>query len=134
MRSDSVARILAGAALCGAWVCFDELNRLSPPELSAIADILTTLQEAIAAKHAGAPGARLKLGGVETDKFSTDTMVFFTMNPACRGYGGRSLLPASLQRLFRPVVMSKPDSADILAVSLSIMGFSDSHKLASLLV
>ena len=56
--------------------------------------------------------------------------IFVTMNPAGKGYGGRSKLPDNLKQLFRPVAMSAPANELIAEVLLFSEGFKEAKKLA----
>lgn len=60
--------------------------------------------------------------------------IFVTMNPAGKGYGGRSKLPDNLKMLFRPVAMSAPDNEIIADVLLNAEGFQCAEILAKKIV
>eukprot|EP01035_Chromulina_nebulosa_P017589 gene17589-23159_t len=60
--------------------------------------------------------------------------IFVTLNPAGKGYGGRSRLPDNLKALFRPVAMGAPDNELIAEVSLVTEGFTQAKDLASKIV
>ena len=57
-----------------------------------------------------------------------------TLNPAGKGYGGRSKLPDNLKQLFRPVAMTKPDNDLIAEVILYSEGFKEAKSLGRKLV
>lgn len=60
--------------------------------------------------------------------------IFVTLNPAGKGYGGRSKLPDNLKQLFRPVAMSAPNFELIAESTFISEGFQYATKLANKLV
>lgn len=124
----SMGRIFTGLVKCGAWGCFDEFNRLKEDQLSAVSQQIQVIQAAIKARE-----PRVDLLGVNID-VDFNAGIFVTMNPAGKGYGGRSKLPDNLKQLFRPVAMSRPDNELIAEVILYSEGFSGAKDLASKMV
>ncbi|XP_076467409.1 LOW QUALITY PROTEIN: cytoplasmic dynein 2 heavy chain 1-like [Babylonia areolata] len=124
----SMGRIFVGLVKCGAWGCFDEFNRLEEAVLSAVSMQIQTIQDAIKARE-----PMLELLGKTVD-IDHNSGIFITMNPAGKGYGGRSKLPDNLKQLFRPVAMSKPDNDLIAEVILYSEGFKAAKSLGRKLV
>ena len=120
----SMGRILIGIVKCGAWGCFDEFNRLKVDQLSAVSQIIQLIQEAL---KNGEPSCPL-LG--RTIDVSPSSGIFVTLNPAGKGYGGRSKLPDNLKQLFRAVAMTVPDNELITETMLLSEGFRHAKKLA----
>ena len=60
--------------------------------------------------------------------------IFVTLNPAGKGYGGRSKLPDNLKQLFRPVAMAAPDIDLIAEVTLFAEGFKEAKRLSKKIV
>lgn len=128
LESTSMVRIFIGIVKCGAWGCFDEFNRLKEDQLSAISQQIQIIQDAI--KTRSSP---INLLGRNID-VNFNSGIFVTLNPAGKGYGGRSRLPDNLKALFRPVAMGAPDNELIAEVSLVTEGFTESKDLASKIV
>ncbi|KAL0219986.1 hypothetical protein P9112_005639 [Eukaryota sp. TZLM1-RC] len=124
----SMTRIFTGLLLCGAWGCFDEFNRLDVNVLSAISQQIQVIQSAIFEKR-----DQVK---IINDDVSVDhnSAVFVTLNPAGKGYGGRSVLPDNLKSLFRSIAMSTPDIEIITQVLLQAEGFNHSQNLSKKIV
>jgi dynein heavy chain 2 len=128
LESTSMVRIFVGIIKCGAWGCFDEFNRLKEDQLSAISQQIQIIQDSIKLKIT--PIVLLE----KTIDVDFNSGIFVTLNPAGKGYGGRSKLPDNLKALFRPVAMGAPDNELIAEVSLITEGFTESKKLASKVV
>jgi dynein heavy chain 2 len=120
----SMARIFLGLVKCGAWGCFDEFNRLLEEQLSAISQQIQVIQFAIKANQ-----SHLELIGRRVE-VNPNSGIFVTLNPAGKGYGGRSRLPDNLKQLFRPVAMSIPDNELIAEVLLYAEGFKEAKQLS----
>ena len=119
----SMGRIFTGLVKCGAWGCFDEFNRLDEAVLSAISQQIQTIQTALKNKSPS-----LELLGMQME-VNSNAGIFVTLNPAGKGYGGRSQLPDNLKQLFRAVAMTAPDKELIAEVIL----YSESYKTAKVL-
>ena len=107
-----------------AWGCFDEFNRLDEAVLSAVSMQIQVIQDAL---KSGASSLTLLDRKIE---INPNSGIFVTLNPAGKGYGGRSKLPDNLKQLFRPVAMSKPNNELIAEVLLYSDGFKNANILA----
>ena len=121
-----VCRFFKGLASSGAWVCFDEFNRMETHILSLISQVVISIQGAI---RTGA--AVLQLDESKPIQLKADCAIFITLNP---GYAGRSELPMNLKALFRSISMVVPDSVFITEILLYSSGFVGAQQLAKKIV
>jgi len=148
----STQYVLSGVCRLGAWVCFDEFNRLRPRDLSTVSELLYTIQVALRERLSTVDLVEsFQVSEAETDprlpttktvtepvtslrgiKLRPDTGVFVTRNPT---YIGRSELPDNLKRLLREISMHMPDTLQITRLILRRIGLPNdlSSKLASAL-
>eukprot|EP00759_Apiculatamorpha_spiralis_P039816 PhF_6_TR38629/c0_g1_i1/m.57632/K10414/DYNC2H, DNCH2; dynein heavy chain 2, cytosolic len=124
----AMGRIFVGLVKCGSWGCFDEFNRLKVDQLSAISQMIQVIQEAL---KNGEESCEL-LG--KSVKINNTAGIFVTLNPAGKGYGGRSKLPDNLKQLFRAVAMTVPDLELIAETILYSEGFTCGKELSKKLI
>ena len=115
-------RFFKGICAQGAWVVFDEFNRLSPIILTFLSQIIINIQNKI----------RERASFVTLDEsgklnLNMNASVFITLNP---GYAGRTELPMDLKNLFRSISMVVPDATFITEILLFSAGFKNAQELA----
>lgn len=117
----AISRILLGICQVGAWVCFDEFNRLDSKMLSAVSSQIEKIELGLSNNSIAID----LLGNVT--KLSKNTSIFITMNPT---YAGRSSLPENLKKLFRSFSVNKTNKEAIAEVILYSQGFKEAKEIS----
>lgn len=99
--------------------------RLDEEVLSAVSQQIQVIQAALKDR---APNLELLGKTIDLDPAAG---IFVTLNPAGKGYGGRSKLPDNLKQLFRSVAMSAPDLEQISEVILYSEGFVNAREIGT---
>lgn len=118
---ENILRFFKGIASAGAWLIFDEFNRLDPKILAFLSQIIIQIQNSIR--------KRVSFVHFDQDKnpLKFTAAVFITLNP---GYAGRTELPMDLKNLFRSVSMVVPDAVFISEILLFSSGFKNAQELS----
>ena len=103
-----MATLFLGIINTGAWVCFDEFNRIEIEVLSVIRIQLVQIFDALRAKLTSIP-----FKGNAGVRINHSLAIFITMNPQ---YIFRSELPDNLKILFRPVALKAADRQRICEI------------------
>jgi len=118
---ECMIRIFKGVISCGAWICFENFNRLKLELLSSIAQNLTQMKQAIS--------SNLKIVSFEGCSLNLNVSgnICVNINSEQSRYAD---LPDNLKILFRSVSMISPDIGKITEIKLFAGGFNHAKNLA----
>ena len=125
---NTMATLFLGVINTGAWVCFDEFNRIEVEVLSVIRIQLITIFDALRSKKISIP-----FKGNAGVRINHSLAIYITMNPQ---YIFRTELPENLKILFRPVALKAADRQRICEIKFLADGSPAqiSNSLAKLLI
>jgi len=122
---DCIMQTFKGVVSCGAWVCFENFDKLRSELLSAIVQNLTQMARAVS--------SNLKTVSFEGCNLNLDVTGNICVNINLE-QSRRIDLPDNLKVLFRSVTMIAPDIGKIAEVELFAGGFLRAKDLAAKLV
>ncbi|RLU19225.1 hypothetical protein DMN91_007782 [Ooceraea biroi] len=122
---DCILKTFKGVVSCGAWICFKNFNKLKLELLSAIAQNLTQMMQAVS--------SNLKTVSFEGCNLDLDASGNICINISLE-QSKHTDLPDNLKVLFRSVSMIAPDIYKIVEVGLFAGGFLHAKDLAAKLV
>ncbi len=120
MNYRAIFKLLKGVASSGAFICFDEFNRIELEVLSVVAQQISSIQIALRERR------NFFSFDEENIPLLMKCSINITMNP---GYAGRSELPDNLKVLFRPCAMMIPNYRMIGEIYLFSVGFHNARIL-----
>ena len=125
---NTMATLFLGVINTGAWVCFDEFNRIEVEVLSVIRIQLITIFDALRSKKISIP-----FKGNAGVRINHSLAIYITMNPQ---YIFRTELPDNLKILFRPVALKAADRQRICEIKFLADGYPAqiANSLAKLLI
>ena len=125
---NTMATLFLGVINTGAWVCFDEFNRIEVEVLSVIRIQLITIFDALRSKKISIP-----FKGNAGVRINHSLAIYITMNPQ---YIFRTELPENLKILFRPVALKTADRQRICEIKFLADGSPAqvANSLAKLLI
>ena len=125
---NTMATLFLGVINTGAWVCFDEFNRIEVEVLSVIRIQLITIFDALRSKKISIP-----FKGNAGVRINHSLAIYITMNPQ---YIFRTELPENLKILFRPVALKAADRQRICEIKFLADGYPAqiANSLAKLLI
>jgi len=129
LNHKAMGRLFKGLSAGGLWACLDDINRITLPVLSVVAQQVQTV---LAAKRQRS--SAFAFDDVPKLPLRQSCAFFITMNPESDRYGGRNPLPYNLLAQFRTVAMMKPDKQLIAEVMLHSYGFQQASLLAKKVV
>ncbi|XP_024883298.1 dynein heavy chain 7, axonemal-like [Temnothorax curvispinosus] len=119
---DCVIRTFKGMISCGAWICFENFNQLRLELLSAIAQNLTQMKQAVSSNS--------KIVNFEGCNLNLNASGNICVNVNSEQSGQHADLPDNLKVLFRSVSMMAPDIDRIAEMELFAGGFLHARNLA----